>query len=241
MKINKIKKDEGKTRKWNTNGNKWAKPHIKWILNKHTGAGWREWELSEVALGCGIWAIFGLHTLNKCWTLDSGVFSQRCRLFSVVHSRSWVSQCGRREYKHAKERQLMNLLSWIVTGGISVSSWDHMYPQSQMEMAGCYMTGVVQYVWCSVCCVVCGGCCVVVVIWYVLCGVCVRTKTSISQLCLWEGLQAMSTSSTQNLLFKHQPLRKEPGLMGAAADSRAGQGAQERPDHFLAPENKERL
>lgn len=49
-----------------------------------------------------------------------------------------------------------------------------MYPQSQMEMAGCYMTGVVQYVWCSVCCVVCGGCCVVVVMWYVLCGVCVH-------------------------------------------------------------------
>lgn len=52
------------------------------------------------------------------------------------------------------------------------------------------------------------------------------------------GLQAMSTSSTQNLLSKHQPLRKEPGLVGAAADSRAG---QERPDHLLAPENKEEL
>lgn len=164
MNISKIKKDEEeKTRKRNTNRNKWPKPHIKWILNKQTGAGWREWELSEVALGRGIWTISGLHNLNKCWTLGSGVFSQRRRLFSVAHSGSWVSQCGRREYKHAEERQLMNLLSWIVTGGISVSSLAHMHPSHRR-----WWQGVIWRVLCGMCSVVCVVWCVVGVVWCVV-------------------------------------------------------------------------
>lgn len=105
-------------------------------------------------------------------------------------------------------------------------------------------------VWRVLCCVVYGvagvdRCCVAgVAVWRVLCGrcceMCVYTDIQVPALPV-RGPTAMSMSSTQDLLSKYQPLRKEPGLLGAAADCRVAQGAQERPAHLLAPESKEGL